>query len=58
MASSSSKKRKQVTISIEEKLKLLKVVDHWSTLSDVAEEFGKMSDLKKTSETIDNEVPC
>ena len=56
MASSSSTKRKRVTLTIEQKLYILKKLDQGSTMSSIASEFGvgksTVFDIKNSREKI------
>ena len=56
MASSSSTKRKRVTLTIEQKLDILKKLDQGSTISSIASEFGvgksTVFDIKNSREKI------
>ena len=56
MASSSSTKRKRVTLTIEQKLDILKKLDQGSTMSSIATEFGvgksTVFDIKNSREKI------
>ena len=60
MASSSSTKRKRVTVTIEQKLDILKKLDQVSTMSSIASEFGvgksTVFDIKNSREKIINFV--
>ena len=56
MASSSSTKRKRVTLTIEQKLDILKKLNQGSTMSSIATEFGvgksTVFDIKNSREKI------
>ena len=56
MASNSSTKHKRVTLTIEQKLDILKKLDHGCTMSSVAPEFGvgksTVFDIKSSREKI------
>ena len=55
-SSSAATKRKRITISIEQKLKILKKVDEGQSLSSIATEFGvgksTVFDIKKSREKL------